>query len=35
MNTRRENTTIAILLVLLGVFFVIPWIVQLVIYLFR
>lgn len=35
MNTRRENTTIAILSVLLGVFFVIPWIVQLVIYLFR
>lgn len=35
MNTRRENSHIAILTVLLVVFFIIPLFVQLVIYLFK
>lgn len=34
MNTRRENTHIAIITVLLVVFFVIPLIVRFAIYLF-
>lgn len=35
MNTRAEQVTIAILTVLLVVWFVVPWVVQLIVYIYR